>query len=186
MSLMLLVTLKIVSCLKNYYYDNHDNTDIVKFLCVPTSLYKHVLTEFEYQLQLEFDICIEPTRNYRYPNEYWEKMWKFHSNAVRWKWKDMTVPLITIYSQFLKQTLCCILPLFHDFVIWDWNHVPVLLCTVWLCQLIFLKKDFSSQFVPHNWQSWKWYINSIVMKLLQLNTIIEYMTVKYWLWKYCM
>ena len=70
MSLMLLATLKIVSCLKNYYYDNHDNTDIVKLLCLPTSLYKHVLTEFEYQLQLEFDICIEPTRHDKYPNEF--------------------------------------------------------------------------------------------------------------------
>ena len=70
MSIMLLVTLKIVSCLKNYYNDNHDNTDIVKLLCLPTSLYKHVLTEFEYQLQLEFDICIEPTRHDKYPNEF--------------------------------------------------------------------------------------------------------------------
>ena len=52
MSLMLLATLKIVSCLKNYYCDDHDNTDIVKLLCLPTSLYKHVLTAFEYQLQL--------------------------------------------------------------------------------------------------------------------------------------
>ena len=70
MSLMLLTTLKIVSCLKNYYYHNHDNTDIVKLLYLTTSLYKHVLTEFEYQLQLEFDICIEQTINYKYPNEF--------------------------------------------------------------------------------------------------------------------
>ena len=32
MSLMLLATLKIVSCLKNYYYHNDDNKDIVKLL----------------------------------------------------------------------------------------------------------------------------------------------------------
>ena len=70
MSLMLLATLKIVSCLKNYYYHNDDNKDIVKLLCLPTSLYKHVLDEFEYQLQLQFDICIEPTINYKYPNEF--------------------------------------------------------------------------------------------------------------------
>ena len=70
MSLMLLATLKIVSCLKNYYSDNHNNTHIVKLLCLPTSLDKHVLTEFEYQLQLEFDIFIEPTRNYNYRNEF--------------------------------------------------------------------------------------------------------------------
>ena len=70
MSLMLLATLKIVSCLKNYYYHNKDNKDIVKLLCLPTLFYKHVLTEFEYQLQLQFDICIEPTINNKYPNEF--------------------------------------------------------------------------------------------------------------------
>ena len=70
MSLMLLATLKIVSCLKNYHYCNDDNKDIVKLLCLPTSLYKHVLDEFEYQLQLQFHICIEPTINYKYPNEF--------------------------------------------------------------------------------------------------------------------
>ena len=37
--------------------------------CLPQSLYQHVLNEFEYQLQLEFDICIESTINYKYPNE---------------------------------------------------------------------------------------------------------------------
>ena len=70
MSLMLLVTLKIVSCLKNYCYHYHDNIKIVKLLHLPQSLYKHVLTEFEYQLQLEFDICIEPTINCKYQNEF--------------------------------------------------------------------------------------------------------------------
>ena len=71
MSLMLLATLKIVSCLKNYCYHNDDNIHIVKLLCLPELLHKHVLTEFEYQLQLEFDIFIESTINYKYPNEYW-------------------------------------------------------------------------------------------------------------------
>ena len=47
MSLMLLATLKIVSCLKNYCYHNHDNTHIVKLLCLPQSPQKHVLSEFE-------------------------------------------------------------------------------------------------------------------------------------------
>ena len=69
-SLMLLTTLKIVSCLKKYYYHHHDNIHIVKLLCLPKSLYQHVLTEFEYQLQVEFDICIESTINYKYPNEF--------------------------------------------------------------------------------------------------------------------
>ena len=69
-SLMLLATMKIVSCLKNDCYHHHDNIHIVKLLCVPQSLYQHVLTEFEYQLQLEFDICIESTINHKYPNEF--------------------------------------------------------------------------------------------------------------------
>ena len=77
MSLMLLATLKIVSCLKKYYNSDDDTTDIVKLLCLPTSLYKHILDEFEYQVQLQFDICIEPTINYTYPNEFWEKWTNF-------------------------------------------------------------------------------------------------------------
>ena len=64
----LVVIMKIVSCLKNFYYCNDDHKDIVKLLCLPTSLYKHVLDEFEYQLQLQLDICIEPTINYKYLN----------------------------------------------------------------------------------------------------------------------
>ena len=69
-SLMLLATLKILSSLKNCSYHCHDNRHIVKLLCLSQSLYKHVLTKFEYQLQLEFDICIETTINYKYPNEF--------------------------------------------------------------------------------------------------------------------
>ena len=68
MSLMLLATLKIVSCLKNYCYHNH--THIAKLVCLPQSLHKHVLSDFEYQLQLQFDIYIESTINYKYPNEF--------------------------------------------------------------------------------------------------------------------
>ena len=85
MSLMLLATLKSVSCLKNYCYHNEDNTDIVKLLCLPKSFHKHVLSEFEYQLQLEFDIFIESTINYKYPNESWQQIMKFQSNTLRWK-----------------------------------------------------------------------------------------------------
>ena len=70
MSLMLLATLKIVSCLKKYYITDDDTTDIVKLLCLPTPLYKHILDEFEYQVQLQFDISIEQTINYTYPNEF--------------------------------------------------------------------------------------------------------------------
>ena len=71
MSLMLLATMKIVSCLKNYcYHHHHKSRHIVKLLCLPQSLHKHVLTDFQYQLQFEFDICIESTINYKYPNEF--------------------------------------------------------------------------------------------------------------------
>ena len=70
MSLMLLAMLKIVSCLKNYCYPDHDNSHIVKSLCLPQSLCQNILTESEYQLQLEFLICIESTINYKCPNEF--------------------------------------------------------------------------------------------------------------------
>ena len=69
-SLMLLATQKIVSCLENYCYHNDDNTHIVNLLHLPQSLQKHVLSEFEYQPQLEFDIFFESTINYKCPNEY--------------------------------------------------------------------------------------------------------------------
>ena len=68
---------------KKYDHCDDDKKDIVKLLCLPTSLYKHVLDEFEYKVQLQFHICIEPTINYKYPNEFWEKMQKFHANPVR-------------------------------------------------------------------------------------------------------
>ena len=67
---MLLATLKIVSCLKKYDHSDDDSTDIIKLLCLSTSLYKHVLDEFEYQEQLQFHICIEPTIHYVYQNEF--------------------------------------------------------------------------------------------------------------------
>ena len=51
-------------------YHHHDNRHIVKSLCLPQSLYQHVFTEFEYQLQLEFVICNESTINYKYPNKF--------------------------------------------------------------------------------------------------------------------
>ena len=70
MSFMLLATLTIVSCLKKYDHCDNDSKDIVKLLCLPTSLYKHVVHEFEYKVQLQFHICIEPTINYKYPNKF--------------------------------------------------------------------------------------------------------------------
>ena len=82
MSLMLLATLKIVSCLKKYDHCDDDSTDIIKLLCLPTSLYICVLDEFEYQVQLQFHIYTEPTIIYKYPNEFWEKMQKFNANPV--------------------------------------------------------------------------------------------------------
>ena len=70
MSLMLLATLKIVSCLKKYDHSDDHNTDIIKLLCLPTSIYKHGLHEFEYQVPLQFHICIEPTIHDVYPNDF--------------------------------------------------------------------------------------------------------------------
>ena len=70
LSLMLLATLKIVSCLRNYCYHDHDNRHIIKSLSLPQSLCQNVLTEFEYQLQVEFTIFIESTINYKYTNEF--------------------------------------------------------------------------------------------------------------------
>ena len=67
---MLLATLKIVSCLKHYCCHDHDNRYIGKSLFLPQSLYQNAMTEFEYQLQLEFLICIESTINYKYPNYF--------------------------------------------------------------------------------------------------------------------
>ena len=69
-SLMLLTMLNIVSCLKNYCYHNDNNTHFVKLLHPHQALKKHVSHEFDYQLQLEFDIFLESTINYKYPNEY--------------------------------------------------------------------------------------------------------------------
>ena len=68
-SLMLLATLKIVSCLKNYCYHDHDNRHIVNHCLLP-SLCQNVLTEFEYQLELQFSIFIESTINYKNPNKF--------------------------------------------------------------------------------------------------------------------
>ena len=68
MSLMLLATLKIVSCLKNYCYHHDDNTHIANLLHLPQPLQKHVLSEFEYQLQLynyysDHHICTSAERD---------------------------------------------------------------------------------------------------------------------------
>ena len=67
---MLLATLKIVSCLKNYCYHDHDNRHIIKSLYLPQSFCQNLLTEFEYQLESEFSIFIESTINYKYPNVF--------------------------------------------------------------------------------------------------------------------
>ena len=77
MSLMLLTTLKIVSCLKNYCYHNDDNTHIENLLNLLQSLQKHVLSEFEYQLQLEFDIFFESTINSSTQMNIDKKSWNY-------------------------------------------------------------------------------------------------------------
>ena len=69
-SLTLLATLKIMSCLRNYCYHDHDNGHRIKSLSLPQSLCQNVLTKFEYQIELGFSIFIESTINYKYPNEF--------------------------------------------------------------------------------------------------------------------
>ena len=61
---------------------------------------------------------------------------KLQLSTLRWQQKYMTAPPITIYWQFLKQVLHCIIPLFHEFPVWNCNDVLLLLCPVWLYHLM--------------------------------------------------
>ena len=80
MSLMLLAPLKIVSCLKKYCYHNDDNTHIVNLLDLPQSLQKHILSEFEYQLQLEFDIFLNQLLITSTQMNIEKKSWNYSQN----------------------------------------------------------------------------------------------------------
>ena len=133
MSLMLLATLKIVSCLKNYCYHHDENTHIVNLLHLPQPLPK---TCFEWVwISTTIGVWHIFGINYQLQVPKWIliKIMKLQSNTFRWKYKYVTTTLITIYAQLLKETLHCIIPLFHQFPAWDWNDVVLLLCTVWLC-----------------------------------------------------
>ena len=80
---------------------------------------------------------------------------KLQSNTCIWKCKYITAAPITICLQFLKQTLYCIIPLFHECVVLDWNYVPVLLCSVWLCHLIYQINNSVGYLYLVSDKSWK-------------------------------
>ena len=66
-SLVLLSTLSIVSCIR-------DNVDVngeyvIQILHISRSL-KKIIGELDYQSSLEFTKCVEPTIEYNYPNKY--------------------------------------------------------------------------------------------------------------------
>ena len=104
------------------------------------------------------------------------KVMKLQSNTFRWKYKYITTTLITIYWQLLRQTLHCIIPLFHHFPVWDWNDVLLLLCTVWLCHLMSeINMSVHNVFLIY-YKSWQQYINTKVMKLLLYKFRRDYMT----------
>ena len=66
-SLVLLSTLSIVSCIR----DNVDvnGEDVIQTLHIPCSL-KKIIAELDYQSYLEFTKYVELTIEYNYPNEY--------------------------------------------------------------------------------------------------------------------
>ena len=83
---------------KKYDHCDDDSKHIVKLLCLPTSLNKHVLDKFEYQVQLQFHICIGPTINYKFPNEFWEKNTKISLKSCKIK--------IKVYHSNLHDHIC--------------------------------------------------------------------------------
>ena len=94
------------------------------------------------------------------------KVGKWQSNTFKLKYKYTTTTLITIYAQLLKETLHCIIPLFHQFPVWDWNDVVLLLRTVWLCHVMCEINMSLHNVCIIYYKSWQQYINSKVMKLL--------------------
>ena len=82
MSLMLLATLKIVSCLKKYYNSDDDTTDIVKLLCLPT----HSINYFGW-VWISGTITVWymywTNNKLHIPKWILRKMNKFHTNILR-------------------------------------------------------------------------------------------------------
>ena len=67
-SLVLLSTLLIVSCIRHNVYVNGE--DAIHTLDIPCSLINQIIAELDYQSDLEFTKYVEPTIEYNYPNEY--------------------------------------------------------------------------------------------------------------------
>ena len=67
-SLVLLSTLSIVSCIRHNIYVNGE--DVIHTLHIPCSLINQIKAELDYQSDLEFTKYVEPTIEYNYPNEY--------------------------------------------------------------------------------------------------------------------
>ena len=67
-SLVLLSTLSIVSCIRDNVYVNGE--DVIHTHHIPCSLINQIIVELDYQSDLEFTKYVEPTIEYNYPNEY--------------------------------------------------------------------------------------------------------------------
>ena len=67
-SLVLLSTLSIVSCIRHII--NTNGEDVLHTLHIPCSLINQIKAELDYQIDLEFTKYVEPTIEYNYPNEY--------------------------------------------------------------------------------------------------------------------
>ena len=67
---------------------------------------------------------------------------------------SLLLPSLYVYHS-LKQTLHCIIPVFHQFVVPDWNYVPVMQWSVWLYHLISQINKFCRLFCLVSDKSWK-------------------------------
>ena len=67
-SLVLLSTLSIVSCIRHNIYFNGE--DVICNLHIPCALINQIIAELYYQSDLEFAKYVEPSKEYDYPNEY--------------------------------------------------------------------------------------------------------------------
>ena len=67
-SLVLLSTLSIVSCIRHHINANVE--DVIHTLHIPCSIISQIKAELDYQIDLEFTKYAEPTIEYNYPNEY--------------------------------------------------------------------------------------------------------------------
>ena len=126
MSLMLLATLKIVSCLKNYSYHNHDMSSPI----TPGTCFEWVW------ISTTIGVWHIYWMNYKLQVPKWILIKSYEISVKHCQMKVKVYDYSSIHWQFLKQTLHYIIPLFHEFAVWDWNDVLVLLCTAWLCHLI--------------------------------------------------